>query len=81
MQDDRGRILEVARAHVDHHDGQAVVIDALDLEVARLQPALDEARGSPQAIQRRRVIGDQPLGEDAFVHPAQGIERGRRSAK
>ena len=47
----------------------------VDLEVARLQPALDEARGGPQAVQRRRVIGDQPLGEDAFVHPAQAIER------
>ena len=80
MQDDRRRVRQVAGADVDHHDGQAVVVEALDLEVARLQPPLDEARGSPQAIQRRRVIGDQPLGEDAFVHPAQAIERAGRSA-
>ena len=74
VQDDRRRVLGVARADVDHHDGQAVVVEALDLELARLQPPLDEARGGAQAVERGRVVGDQPLGEDAFVHPAQGTD-------
>ena len=43
-----------------------------DRDVARLEPALDETGGGAQTLDIRRVVGDQALGEDPFVHPAEG---------
>ena len=50
----------------DH--GQAVVVDVAHGDVARLEPALDELGRRVQAVGARGVVGDQPLGECAFVH-------------
>ena len=44
----------------------------LDLDVARLEPPLDEARCGVQALGRRRVVGDQSLGQNPFIHPQEG---------
>ena len=44
----------------------------LDLDVACLEPALDEAGGSVQPLCRRRVVGDQALGQNPFIHPQEG---------
>ena len=70
MQDDRGR---VARADLGGQHRQAVEVVVLDVDLARLEPALDEARRRAQSVDVRRVIGDQALGQGAFVHPAQSI--------
>jgi len=39
-----------------------------DLDLARLEPALDEPGRGSQAIHVGRVVGDQALGERALVH-------------
>ncbi len=46
-----------------------------DGDLARLQPALDEARRGAQAFDVRRVIGDEALGEDPLIHPQEGSLR------
>ena len=43
-----------------------------DRDVARLQPALDEPGGGAQTLDVGRVVGDETLGEQPFVHPAEG---------
>jgi hypothetical protein len=40
----------------------------LGLDVARLEPALDEAGGCLDALEGGRVVGDEPLGERLLVH-------------
>ena len=77
----RGHDVEVA---VQHHrrargrpdlgedDRQPVVVAAVDLQLARLQPALDEAGSRAQTFARRGVVGDQALGEDVLVHGPPG---------
>ena len=76
MQYDRRRIGQVAGAHVDEHDGQPVVLDSCATSRSRdsSQPFTKPAAGL-EAVQRGRVVGDEALGKDALVHPAQGIER------
>ena len=73
VQHDRGR---VARAHLGGQHRQAVEVVVLDVDLARLEPALDEARRRAQSVDVRGVIGDQALGQGAFVHPAQSIGGG-----
>jgi hypothetical protein len=58
-----------------HRGGQRVeVAEAvrLDLDVTRLEPALDEPGGGVQALGRRRVVGDQSLGQNPFIHSQEG---------
>jgi hypothetical protein len=50
----------------DHR--QALELEVLDLDVARLEPPADEAGGVAQAVERRRVRRDQPLCQHPFVH-------------
>ena len=44
----------------------------LDLDVARLEPPLDEPGCGVQALGRRRVVGDQSLGQNPFIHSQEG---------
>ena len=70
--DDRGD----RRALVAHHGGehgQAVEVQRRDVDADGVQPALDEARRRPDAVGRRCVVGDQPLGQGPLVH---GSEKG-----
>jgi hypothetical protein len=46
--------------------------DLRDGDVARLEPALDEAGACSQSFHIGRVVRDQALREHAFVHLAQG---------
>ena len=48
------------------------VLVVLDRDVARLEPALDEPGRRAQPFDVGRVVGDQALGQDPFVHPARG---------
>ena len=57
-------------------DRQAVVSAARDRDLARLEPALDEAGGGAQPFGLGRVVADQALGQDPLVHPGQ--DRARR---
>jgi hypothetical protein len=69
VEDDRRGLLRA------HRRGQRVEVAEpvrLDLDVARLQPALDEAGGGVEALGRRRVIGDESLGQNPFIHPQEG---------
>src|SRR5262249_23278525 len=62
----------LARADLGRQ-GEAVtelVVGHADL--ARLQPALDEARARAQPLDTGRVVADQTLGQGQFVHPQEG---------
>src|SRR5512133_2268724 len=69
MEDD-GR--PVGGTGLGEDDRQSVVVDTLDLQLARLQPALDEPRSRPQTLAARGVVGDEALGEDVLVHGQPG---------
>jgi hypothetical protein len=68
VEDDRGR---VARPDRGRQDRQTVEVVVLDIDLAGLEPALDEARRRAQSVDVRGVIGDQALGQGAFVHRVQ----------
>ena len=53
-------------------DGQPVVVDALDLQLARLQPALHEARSRAQTLAGGGVVGAHRLAAVHRVDPAIG---------
>jgi hypothetical protein len=74
VEDDRR---PVEGADVGQHDRQAVVLAVVDVDVASLEPALDERSGRPQALGPGGVVGDQPLGEDLFVHSPEHRAHGR----
>jgi len=52
--------------------GAAVVRLALHVDIARLEPALDERGSGLHPVQGSGVVGDQALGESAFIHGAGG---------
>ena len=54
--------------------GRPLCMRAGHVDVARLEPALHEAGGGLDALERGRVVGDQPLGQVSLVH---GIPRFR----
>src|SRR5215218_26124 len=68
VQDHRRAFL---RSHGRREHGPSVVQLAGHLDVVRLEPPLGEGRGSVHALEGRRVVGDQALGEGALVHPGQ----------
>ena len=51
--------------------GPAVVRRAAHLDVARLEPALDKARGRLHALEGGGVVGDEALCQSAFIHRAE----------
>jgi hypothetical protein len=53
------------------------VIKLDDLDAAGLQPALDESRGGDQRLGDRRLVADQPLGEDALVSAGGRVRAGQ----
>ena len=59
----------VGRADGGSQHRHAVVDAVLDVDVARLEPALDEAGGRLDALHGGGVVGDQPLAECTFLHP------------
>ena len=63
-----------ARADLGDDDRQALPLVRLDLDVAGLEPALDEARGGDQPLLRGGVGGDQPFREYPFVHGRTSLE-------
>ena len=63
------------RADLGEHDRQAAELAPGDGDVARLEPALDEADGRAQAVPVGRVVGHQMLRENPFVHWRKGISR------
>src|SRR5215216_3715366 len=54
-------------------EGPPVVLSADHLHVARLEPALDEARGGLHPLEGGRVVGDEALCQSAFIHPSARI--------
>ena len=54
--DDRGQRVEVAELVVG------------DVDLARLEPALDEPGGGAKTVHVGRVVGDQALGQGPLVH-------------
>ena len=68
--EDDGRA--VGGADLGQDDRQPVVVDAVDLQLARLQPALDEAGSRAQTLAAGGVVGDEALGEDVLVHGPPG---------
>ena len=52
----------------DHR--QATDLELCRLDLARLQPALDEPGAELHAVLVRAVVGDQPLCEKTLVHAA-----------
>jgi hypothetical protein len=75
VEDDRRAL---GRTGLGEDDRQPVVVDAVDLQLARLQPALHEARSRAQTLAGRGVVGDEALGEDVLVHGSARIGTGPR---
>ena len=69
VEDDRRR---VERSDAGGEDRQAAEDAVVDVDLAGLQPALDEARARADAVRLRRVVRDQPLGQGALVHRGKG---------
>jgi hypothetical protein len=69
VEDQRGRVggADLGRQHVE-------IVERVvgDRDVARVEPALDEAGRRAQPVHRRRVVGDQSLGQHPFVHGRAG---------
>jgi hypothetical protein len=53
------------------------MIEFDDLDAAGLQPALDESRRGDQQLGTRRLVADQPLGEDALVSAGGRVRAGQ----
>ena len=70
VEDDRGAALP-SHGRGDH--GEAVVRPVLDFDVIRLEPALHEPGGRPDAVQGRGVVRDEPLGEGLLLHRREDI--------
>ena len=58
----------VGRADVGQHHRQTAELAPRHRNLTRLEPALDEADRGAQAVAGGRVVGDEPLGQDPFVH-------------
>src|SRR5258705_13901401 len=59
--------------HCCGKDGQPVVQGCVHLDVARLQPPLDEARRAVNPVGGGGVVGDEALAENALVHQPPSI--------
>ena len=64
--EDHGRPL--ARADVGHDDREAVEVALATVDVARLEPALDERGRRAQRLGLRRVVPHEALCEDPLIH-------------
>ena len=64
--EDHGRPL--AGADVGHDDREAVEVALAHLDVARLEPALDERGRRAQRLGLRRVVPHEALCEDPLIH-------------
>jgi hypothetical protein len=65
VEDDRDAL---GRADRGGEHRQAVVGLAAHLDVVRLEPSLDEAGRGPRPVELGGVVGDEALGEGAFLH-------------
>jgi len=58
----------LARADVGHDDREAVEVALAHVDVAGLEPALDERGRRAQRLGLRGVVPHEALGEDPLIH-------------